>query len=225
MLIYEILSVIENPIIPLDTQNIRVVIVDNDGIERRSNILSGLDKQASLTDTRKKLSLNDKILMSKQNSHFWNDNKYRISQDDENNYTLQDILIPKTDHYNLYVAVDPSKPNFLEISKKLQLNKGRKTRDNSDNTYVMVNKSAFTIKNPHMINVNLQSKFERVHDREMEEYIKICYELGSVRLSRKDLAPNEDYVRAIEEALDESKSNDEKKRNLDIVGEEYGFFW
>ncbi|CAG8735380.1 10168_t:CDS:1, partial [Dentiscutata heterogama] len=205
MMISDILSVFAKPITPLDTQNIKVVIVDNDGNERKSIILNELDKQASLTDTRKKLSLNDEILMSRQNSYFWNDNfKNRIlSQDDENNCTLQDILIPKTDYYNLNVAVDSSKPNFLEISKRLQLNKGRKTRDNSENTYVTANKSAFTINNPHMVNVNLQSKFERVHYRGMEEYIKTCYELGSVRLSRKDLTPTEGYIRAIEEALDE----------------------
>ncbi|KAF0535478.1 hsp70 family protein [Gigaspora margarita] len=162
--------------------------------------------------------------MSKQNSYFWNDNsKNRISQDDENKLILQNILIPKQKYYNLYIAMDPSIPNFSELSKKYQLSKGRKIHDHDD-TFVVASKSAFTIKNPHMINVNLQCKFERVHDRMTEEYIK-SYELGSVRLSRKVLEPTERYIREIEEALDESKCNDEKKRDLDMVGEEYGFFW
>ncbi|CAG8838241.1 27048_t:CDS:2, partial [Racocetra persica] len=181
---------------------------------------------ATLTETRKKLSSNKEIPMSRQNSHFWNDNSNRIPQDEENNYHLQKILIPKDDYYNLRIAIDLSKPNFFEISKKLHLNKGRKFQNNE---YVTANKSAFTIKNPHMINVHLHSKFERIHEQitngETKEYIKICYERGSVRLSRKVLEPTEEFIEAIEEALEDDKSNDEKKRNLDKVGENFGFFW
>ncbi|CAG8644705.1 9501_t:CDS:2 [Dentiscutata heterogama] len=233
---------------PKDQNRIKVVITTNN--ETTKYILSDLNKSASLREVRRCLSTNGDVLMSKQDSQFCNKSKDKIQLECEDDFKLEDILIPEDDFYSVYIEKNSTKPNFIKLSRRLSLNKGRRKKS-SDGSIVIASKSAFSIKNSHIMNVTVNDNLKRIHEKTNEDFNKfwersfdhqdivpplkssvnlkiydiIYYEKGSIRLSRKDLEVTNEYVKAITDALDEGQSDANKKDALNKVGEEFGFFW
>ncbi|CAG8508881.1 4382_t:CDS:2 [Racocetra fulgida] len=226
--------------IPKDQKRIKVVTITNKETTTKY-VLNDLDKSASLGEVRRSLSANDDILMGKQNSQFCNKSKDKIHFDCEDNFKLEDILIPEDDFYSVYIEKNQKKPNFIEISHRLSLNKGLRKGSNDD-SIVTANKSAFSIKNPHIMNVTLNDNFRRTHGKTSEDFNKfwersfdhqdtipplqssvvldydvICFEKGSIRLLRKDLEVTDEYVKAIEDALDESQRKSQSAKPMNYT--------
>ncbi|CAG8807230.1 43555_t:CDS:2, partial [Gigaspora margarita] len=207
-------------------------------------------KSASLGEVRRHLSANGDVLMGKQDSQFCSKSKDKIQLYCEDDFKLEDILIPEEDFYSVYIEKNLTKPNFVEISRRLNLNKGRR-KESSDGSIVAASKSAFSIKSPHLMNVTVNNNLKRIHEKTNEDFKKfwersfdhqvivpslqssvdlknydiIYYEKGSIRLSSKDLEVTDEYIRAITDALDEGQNDACKREALNKVGKEYGFFW
>ncbi|CAG8574285.1 5682_t:CDS:2, partial [Gigaspora margarita] len=196
-------------------QYINAIIVNNGHC---TFTFEDLDKSTYLKDVRRRLSTEKDLLLGRQNVYFYDRLGEKISRDHENNYTLEDILIPDGSDFSFYIESDLSTPSFPKIVQFLDLDKGRKFDDGIMNT---ANNQAFTIKNLHEKDINIQNEYSI----NIGESNPIYYQTGYIRLTRGDLQVSDEYIKAIENALDDNKSVEEKREALNEIGKEFGHFW
>ncbi|KAF0561619.1 kinase-like protein [Gigaspora margarita] len=177
-------------------QYINAIIVNNGHC---TFTFEDLDKSTYLRDVRRRLSTEKDLLLGRQNVYFYDRLGEKISRDHENNYILEDILIPDGSDFSFYIESDLSTPSFPKIVQFLDLDKGRKFDDGIINT---ANNQAFTIKNLHEKDINIQNEYS--------------INIGEI---------SDEYVKAIEDALDDNKSVEEKRDALNEIGKEFGHFW
>ncbi|CAG8606475.1 17350_t:CDS:2 [Gigaspora rosea] len=177
-----------------------------------------LDKSTDLRDVRRRLSTEKDLLLGRQNVYFYDQHGEKISRDHENNYTLEDILIPDGSDFSFYIESDLSKPSFPKIVQLFGLDKGRKFDDGIMNT---ASQQAFTIQNLHEKDINIQNEYSI----NIGESNPVYYQTGYIRLTRDDLQVSDEYIKAIEDALDDNKSVEEKRGALNEIGREFGHFW
>ncbi|CAG8777945.1 854_t:CDS:2 [Dentiscutata erythropus] len=200
-----------------DEQSINVVIIINN--ERHLYTINDLDKSLNLKEVRRRLSTEKDFLLGRQNIYFYDRLKGKISRDHENNYTIEKILISDGPDISFCIEIDNSKPSFPRIVQLFGLDKGRIF---DDGMMKKVEKQAYIIKNLHEKDINIQNE----HSINICENNNTVYnKTVSVSLLPKDLLPTDEYIKAIEEALDDSKSFEEQRKALDLVGKEYGYFW
>ncbi|CAG8462880.1 16421_t:CDS:2 [Dentiscutata heterogama] len=202
---------------PGDEQHINVVIIVNN--ERRIYAINDLDKSLNLKEVRRRLSTEENLLLGRQNIYFYDRFKGKISRDHENNYTLEKILISDGLDLSFCIEIDHSKPSFPKIVQRFDLDKGRIF---DDGVMKIAEKQAFTIKNLHEKDINIQNE----HSINIGDSNNTVYnQTGSASFLPKDLLLTDEYIKAINEALDDSKSAEEQRKALDLVGKEYGQFW
>ncbi|CAG8475517.1 20442_t:CDS:2, partial [Racocetra persica] len=201
-----------------------VVVAENSVVNEFNLILTEVDISTSLDKVREYLTRNDLVLIGRQNSNFRNRFEYKIPFVDENEYKLKDILVP-TDgtgeadmSFSFFIEKDLTRPGFPEIVRNLNLTRGYKTKDDAT---VQANKSAFRIKNLHLMMVITHQNLEEIEDNNGKF---LCCEKGTIRLLPGDLEATEEYIEAIEDALNEDIHED-RREALHRVGKVYGFFW
>ncbi|CAG8540802.1 7526_t:CDS:2 [Cetraspora pellucida] len=230
--------------------NCKVIIITDDG--ESSYTLENFDKSMQLGEVRKRLFFDKNVLMG-QNANFCHKDKNKIPITFENNYVLEMILIQQDKvFYAFHITKDRSKPSFPEIAKRLDLDKGLNKQE--DGSIIAASAPAFRIKNLHMADIIIENKFDSVNrqtnknfeelwiksfeevsstlinnfeSQEMflNEYEIMRYVKCSIRLSYLNLEPTEEYVEAIKDALDKNLSKAQRRKELNKVGEKYGFFF
>ncbi|CAG8490755.1 16583_t:CDS:2 [Gigaspora margarita] len=199
-----------------DKQHINVIIIINN--ERHKFTINELDKSSSLKEVRKRLSTEKNLLLGRQNIYFYDRFKEKISRDYENNYTLEKILISDGPDFLFCIEIDHLMPSFPRIVQRFDLDRGQIFDNKVMNS---ANKKAFSIKDLHEKNINIQNEYSI----NIGESNTVYNTTSSVNFSQKDLLVNDDYIKAIKGALDDSKSIEEQRKALDQVGKEYGYFW
>ncbi|CAG8793626.1 34681_t:CDS:2, partial [Gigaspora margarita] len=231
------------------TTDYEVIVITDE--ESSSYILKNLDKSMKLGEVRQHLFFDKNVLMG-QNSNFCYEDKNTISITVENNFVLEEILFPKDEIYTFYIIKDRSKPNFPEIAQRLDLDKGFKRQE--DGAIVAASAPALRIKDSNMMNVTTENDFGSIQTRMnkgfeqlwvksfeedfstllnnfkkqgtlMNEYEIMYYLKCSIRLSRLNLELNEEYIEAVKNALDKKFSKAQRRKELNKVGEKYGFFF
>ncbi|CAG8495918.1 7536_t:CDS:2 [Cetraspora pellucida] len=236
---------------PNDERRIKVNII-SDG-KTSSYIIDDLDKDKTLKDTRECLSSTEEILMGWQNSAFRNKLKRKIPLSQEDKYKLEDILVSEDDYYSLTIEMNQL-PSFPKIKRQHNIEIGYKTLADGSiiaaeqrafvikNSHLMsITRSCnfdcicrMTVKNFDAIWIKSfedgygfsdnESECESESSALNECTIKYC-EKGSIMLSCKDLEVTEDYIKAIEDALDEDLNDTQKIEALIEIGKTFGFFW
>ncbi|CAG8462901.1 16422_t:CDS:2 [Dentiscutata heterogama] len=233
--------------LPDDVKRIKVNIISDE--KTSSYIMDDLDKDKTLGEIRKILSSTEDVLMGWQNAVFRNKLKRKIPLSQEDKYKLEDILVSEEDNYTLTIELNQL-PSFPNIKRKHNIEIGYKKHNNG--SLIEANRYAFFIKNSHLMSITLNSNFQSICkktsknfdelwiksfeegydflDDENEELalnectIKYC-EKGSIILSRKDLEATREYIKVIEDALDDNLTDIQKVEALVKAGEIYGFFW
>ncbi|CAG8721945.1 8119_t:CDS:2 [Dentiscutata erythropus] len=229
--------------------NYEVIVINDEG--ESSYDLKNLDKSMRLEEVRQHLFFNKNVLMG-QNANFCYEDKSIISITVENNIVFKKILFQKDESFAFYIKKDQSKPSFPEIAQRLDLVKGLKRQE--DGTIVSASAQALRIKNSHILSITTENDFERVQRstnksfeqlwiKSFEEklsnllnnfenqgtllnkYEIMYYWRCSIRLSHLDLEPTEEYVEAVKNALDKKLSKVQRRKELNKVGEKYGFFF
>ncbi|CAG8777746.1 19288_t:CDS:1, partial [Cetraspora pellucida] len=200
-----------------------VVVAENKVVNEFK--LEEINISMSLDKVREYLTRNELILVGQQNSHFRNKLEHKIPFVNENDYKLKDILV-STDgendndkSFSFFIEKDLTRPGFPEIVRNLNLTKGYKR--NERNEVIQANKNAFQIKNMHLMEIITHQTLEEIEDSQGRF---LCCVKGTIRLLPGDLEATEEYIEAIEDALNED-ANIDIKASLRRVGRVYGFFW
>ncbi|CAG8569879.1 6522_t:CDS:2, partial [Dentiscutata heterogama] len=211
-----------NVIAPLQVKG---VVVTEKGVTKEFDLsFSEIDIKMPLDSLREYLTQKNLVLVGKQNSNFRNKFEYKVPFISESDWRLEDILVPtdgtsESDRsFTFFIDKDLAKPGFPEIIRDLNIAGG--CRKNKNGTIISANRSAFRIKNPHLMEVIIHQNIEEIEENNKEGFLVYC-EKGTIRLLPEDLEATKEYVEAIETAL--SKSN--IKKALNKVGRDYGFFW
>ncbi|CAG8654256.1 2417_t:CDS:2 [Racocetra fulgida] len=194
--------------------NINAIIVNDD---HYTITFVDLDKSSNLKEVRRHLSKEKDLMLGRQNVYFYNRRMEKISRDHENNYTLEDILMPDGSDFSFYIESDLSKPSFPKIVQLLSLDRGRIFDNRSIKT---ASKQAGIVKDPKEKDINMQKEYINTGEGK-----KIYYQIGNIRLLQRELQVSEEYIKAIKAALDDNKSVEEQREALNKVGKEYGYFW
>ncbi|CAG8703852.1 15954_t:CDS:1 [Cetraspora pellucida] len=202
-----------------------IVIADNKIVNEFNLALSEIKPLTTLYKVREYLTQKNLVIVGRQNSHFRNKFEYKIPFVNEDDYKLKDILVP-TDgtidsaaSFSFFIEKDLTRPGFPEIVRNLNLTKGYKR--NERNEVIQANKNAFRIKNMHLMEIITHQTLEEIEDNQGRF---LCCVKGTIRLLPGDLEATEEYIEAIEDALNED-INIDIKASLHRVGREYGFFW
>ncbi|CAG8648362.1 12128_t:CDS:2 [Gigaspora margarita] len=188
-----------------------------------------VDIKMPLDELREYLTRKNLVLVGIQNSNFRNKFEYKIPVINENEYKLHDILIStysidEADRsFSFFIEKDLKKPGFPEIVRILNITNGcRIVQDN----VITTNKIAFRIKNPHLMEVIIHQNLSQIKDTDKQKFHVRC-EKGTIRLLPADLVATEEYVQAVEDALNEDLNPDPRDAidALIKVGRDYGFFW
>ncbi|RIB19758.1 hypothetical protein C2G38_2181005 [Gigaspora rosea] len=169
----------------------------------------------SLDEMREYLCEKGSLLIGRQNTYFRNAFKNKIPLARESECILKDILIPTNEEsqdgsYSFYLEKDLTMPGFPEIVNRLHLD--RRCIKSENGIIESASKSAFRIKKPHMMDIIIDQQLEQ-HNADPGR-----------KLLQEDLEPTKEFIKAIENALNHSKDNNEQRKALNRVGEEYGFF-
>ncbi|CAG8726322.1 14409_t:CDS:2, partial [Dentiscutata heterogama] len=237
---------------PKDGQQVKIVIFPNNN-RNKHIVVNDLDRNKTLEDTRKYLVKIENKFVGWQNTIFRN--AYRkIPKSCEDNYKVEDILVPDEDFYCLQVEIDEKIPCVPELFRNLKIDRGYKK--NNDGSIIKAKKLAFSINNL-LKNFIIRNKLETIvkdtnqnckqfwlesfqNDRinkgdkliescneekiELNKYTIRYCQKGTIQLSFKDVEATEEYIKAIKDALDPKYNDDKKRENLKDVGDDYGFF-
>ncbi|CAG8469770.1 1251_t:CDS:2 [Racocetra persica] len=211
-----------NEINPL---KLRGVIISNDESSSPFDIEpSDLKKVLlmSLDEMREYLCQESLILIGRQNTNFRNAFKNKIPLAREPECKLKDILIPLNEDaqdgsYSFYLEKDLRRPGFPEIVNRLRIDYGYKKNNGNIES---ANEKAFRVRRPHMMDVITEQKLEQ-HNAEVPGRKLLIVKKGSIRLLQEDLEPTQEYIDAVENALNEP-DNQRRREALNAVGEEYG---
>ncbi|CAG8511906.1 24208_t:CDS:2 [Dentiscutata erythropus] len=178
----------------------------------------------------------------------------KIPRHFENDFKVEDILIPEVGIHSLQVETDEAFPCVLELVSRLNIDRGCKKIN--DSSIVEAPIPAFSIKELHMKDIIVENEFEKifkkttknieelwiesfenVYIKENDKVVENCKEnvvlnnytiiychKGTILLSLKDLEATEECVNSIKNALDNGLSDTQKIEKLKKVGNEYGFF-
>ncbi|CAG8511884.1 24207_t:CDS:2 [Dentiscutata erythropus] len=189
---------------PKDDQQIKVVIYVKDVVSA-SHILSNLDRNSTLEDTRKLLSQIKEVFVGWQNTFFLKGFR-RIHHSYEDTCRVEDILVQEPEVYSLHIEKDESIPCVPELVHLLKIDRGLRKLDN--NMIIIANMPAFYIKDLHMKEIIIQNKLE-----------SYCQK-GSILLSYKELEATNEYIDAIKDALNEDYTDIQKVAKLKEIGNE-----
>ncbi|CAG8692925.1 8915_t:CDS:1, partial [Dentiscutata erythropus] len=213
-----------NDISPL---KIKGVVATERGVSNEFDLnLSKVDIKMPLDRLREYLTQNNLVLVGKQNSNFRNKFEYKVPFINESDWRLEEILV-QTDgttelerDFTFFIDKDLSRPGIPEIVMNLNIARG--CIKNKDGTIVQADKSAFRIRNPHLMEVITHQHLEQIEENNRGG-LQVCCEKATIRLLPEDLEATDDYITAIEGAL-KKNSTSEKKEALNEVCNDYGFF-
>ncbi|KAF0381916.1 Sel1 repeat domain-containing protein [Gigaspora margarita] len=204
------------------------VIANGEVVNTFDLSINDINIKMPLNELREYLTRMNLVLVGIQNSNFRNKFEYKIPVINENEYKLNDILvstysIDEPDSFSFFIEKDLIRPGFPEIVRILNITNGCIIMQDN---IVTTNKSAFYIKNPHLMEVIIHQNLEQIEDTGKTKFHVRC-EKGTIRLLPADLVATEEYVQAIEDALDKDLNPDPRDARdaLIKVGRDYGIFW
>ncbi|CAG8507463.1 27488_t:CDS:2, partial [Dentiscutata erythropus] len=188
-----------------------------------------------------------------KNTFFRNASR-KIPHSDEDNYNVEGILILEEDFYSLHIEIDETIPCVPELVRNLNMDRGYNKHDENSiipaNTsafsikdlhmkdIIIENKLEITVKQSNRkieqfwiesFENNCTKQSDKIAENCSDEIVlnkyttKTCHK-GTILLSCKDLEATEEYINAINNALDGNHNDTQKKDNLKNIGNDYGFF-
>ncbi|KAF0450002.1 remodeling and spacing factor 1-like isoform x1 [Gigaspora margarita] len=204
------------------------VIANGEVVNTFDLSINDVNIKTPLDELREYLTRKNLVIVGIQNSNFRNKFEYKIPVISENEYQFNDILVSTVGanddgDFSFFIEKDLKKPGFPEIVRNLNITNGcRLVQDN----VITTNKIAFRIKKPHLMEVIIHQNLEQIEDTGKQKFHVRC-EKGTIRLLPADLVATEEYVQAVEDALNEDLNPDPRDAidALIKVGRDYGFFW